>query len=108
MLTCKGNLVMHKTFGVMAMLACAATSCVNAAETLYVGGYGGSVEQAFKEKIIPPFEAKTGAKVVYVPGNSTDILAKIQAQKGHQEMSMVMMDDGPMYQAVGQGLCTKL
>lgn len=108
MLTCKGNLVMRRTFGVMATLALMATSGANAAETIYVGGYGGSVEQAFKEKIIPAFEAKTGAKVVYVSGNSTDILAKMQAQKGHQEMSVAMMDDGPMYQAVGQGLCTKL
>jgi putative spermidine/putrescine transport system substrate-binding protein len=108
MMTCKGTLVMRKTFGVMTALALMATSNVNAAETIYVGGYGGSVEQSFKEKIIPAFEAKTGSKVVYVPGNSTDILAKLQAQKSRQEMSVAMMDDGPMYQAVGQGLCTKL
>ena len=73
--------------------------------TLYVGGSGGSTETLMKEKIIPPFEARTGAKVVYIPGNSTDILAKIQAQKGKQEMSLAIIDDGPMYQAVGQGLC---
>lgn len=73
--------------------------------TLFVGGSGGSTETLMKEKIIPPFEAKTGAKVVYVPGNSTDILAKIQAQKGKQEISLAIIDDGPMYQAVGQGLC---
>ncbi len=73
--------------------------------TLYVGGSGGSTETLMKEKIIPPFEAKTGAKVVYIPGNSTDILAKIQAQKGKQEISLAIIDDGPMYQAVGQGLC---
>ena len=73
--------------------------------TLYVGGSGGSTETLMKEKIIPPFEARTGAKDVYIPGNSTDILAKIQAQKGKQEMSLAIIDDGPMYQAVGQGLC---
>lgn len=79
-----------------------------AAETLYVGGFGGSTEKDFKEKIIPAFEAKTGAKVVYVPGNSTDTLAKLQAQKGKQELSVALIDDGPMYQAVGQGLCAKV
>nr|WP_315431119.1 ABC transporter substrate-binding protein [uncultured Albidiferax sp.] len=74
----------------------------------FVGGAGGSNEKLFKEKIIPAFEAKTGAKVVYVPGNSTDILAKLKAQKGKQEISVALIDDGPMYQAVGQGLCTKM
>lgn len=87
-----------------ALLACAA-GAVSAQTTLYVGGSGGSTEALFKDKIIPAFEAKTGAKVVYVPGNSTDILAKLQAQKGRQEISVALIDDGPMYQAVGQGLC---
>jgi putative spermidine/putrescine transport system substrate-binding protein len=81
------------------------TGAAVAQTTLYVGGSGGSTETLFKEKVIPPFEAKTGSKVVYVPGNSTDILAKIQAQKGKQEISLAIIDDGPMYQAVGQGLC---
>ncbi len=87
-----------------AVLALAAVSAA-AQTTLFVGGSGGSTETLMKEKIIPPFEARTGAKVVYVPGNSTDILAKIQAQKGKQEISLAIIDDGPMYQAVGQGLC---
>ncbi len=73
--------------------------------TLYVGGSGGATETLMKEKIIPAFEARTNSKVVYVPGNSTDILAKIQAQKGRQEISLAIIDDGPMYQAVSQGLC---
>jgi putative spermidine/putrescine transport system substrate-binding protein len=76
--------------------------------TLYVGGYGGSTEMLFKEKIIPPFEARTHSKVVYVPGNSTDTVAKLQAQKGKQELSVALVDDGPMYQAIGLGLCTKI
>lgn len=81
------------------------SSAVLAQATLYVGGSGGATETLMKEKIIPAFESRTGAKVVYVPGNSTDILAKIQAQKGKQEISLAIIDDGPMYQAVGQGLC---
>ncbi|MDP3886221.1 ABC transporter substrate-binding protein [Hydrogenophaga sp.] len=99
---------MRKYLSVMSTLAMAATLSAHAAETIYVGGFGGSTEQLFKEKIIPPFEAKTGAKVVYVPGNSTDTLAKLQAQKGKQEMSVALIDDGPMYQAVGLGLCAKV
>lgn len=81
---------------------------LSGAQTLYVGGSGGSTEKLFKEKIIPPFEARTGAKVVYVPGNSTDILAKVRAQQGKQELSVALIDDGPMSQAVGLGLCAPL
>ena len=46
--------------------------------------------------------------MVYVSGNSTEVLAKLQAQKGKQEISFAMIDDGPMYQAVGQGLCARV
>ncbi len=79
-----------------------------AADTVYLAAYGGSTEQAFREKIIPAFEQRTGTKVVYVPGNSTDTLAKLQAQKGKQDISVALIDDGPMYQAIGAGLCAKL
>lgn len=99
---------MRSYLSVMSGVALAASLSAYAAEPIYVGGSGGSNETLFKEKIIPAFEAKTGAKVVYVSGNSTDILAKLQAQKGKQEISVALIDDGPMYQAVGQGLCTKL
>ena len=96
---------MRKYLTVMSTVALAASFSAQAAETLYVGGSGGSTETLFKEKIIPAFEARTNSKVVYVPGNSTDILAKLQAQKGKQEISLAIIDDGPMYQAVGQNLC---
>jgi putative spermidine/putrescine transport system substrate-binding protein len=99
---------MQKYLIVISTLTMAFTVGAHGAETIYVGGSGGSTERLFKEKIIPAFEAKTGAKVIYVPGNSTDILAKLQAQKGKQEISVALIDDGPMYQAVGQGLCTKV
>jgi putative spermidine/putrescine transport system substrate-binding protein len=86
-----------------------ATTHVYADSTLYVGGYGGSNERLFNDKLIPMFEKKEpGVKVVYVAGNSTDILAKLQAQKGRQELSVALIDDGPMYQALGQGLCAPL
>ncbi len=79
-----------------------------AQETMYVAGFGGSVEATFREKIIPAFEAKTGTKIVYVAGNSTDTLAKLQAQKDKPEISVALIDDGPMNTAVQFGLCTKI
>ena len=76
--------------------------------TLYVAAYGGSFEQTMRKDIIPPFEKKLGIKIEYVAGNSTDTLAKLQAQKGNQQIDVAIVDDGPMYQAVALGFCREL
>lgn len=78
------------------------------ADPLYIGAYGGSTEKAMKEQIIPAFLESHDAEVIYVPGNSTDTLAKLQAQAGNQELDVVLMDDGPMYQAINLGFCSPL
>ncbi|KMZ12322.1 ABC transporter substrate-binding protein [Candidatus Burkholderia humilis] len=80
----------------------------NAETMLYVANVGGSNEQLYRQKIIPAFEKAHNVKVVYVAGNSSDTLAKLQAQKGHQQINVVVMDDGPMYQAMQMNLCAKL
>ncbi|WP_434620670.1 ABC transporter substrate-binding protein [Azospirillum sp. B2RO_4] len=77
-------------------------------KTLYVAAYGGSYEQTMRKDIIPAFEKATGVKVEYVAGNSTDNLAKLQAQKGNQQIDVVILDDGPMYQAVSLNFCADL
>lgn len=79
-----------------------------AQQTLTVGGYGGSFETLMKEHIIPPFEKANGVTVQFVPGNSTENLARLLAQKGNQEMDVVILDDGPMYQAEALGFCDSL
>lgn len=92
-------------------VACAVLAAGNSfadTATLYVAGAGGSIEQAYKTKVIPGFEKQHDVKVVYVAGNSTEVLAKLQAQKGRQQINVAIMDDGPMYQALQQGLCGKL
>jgi len=77
-------------------------------KTLYVAAYGGSFEQVLRKDVFPPFEKKYGVKVEYVAGNSTDNLAKLQAQKGNQQIDVAILDDGPMYQAVALGFCAPL
>lgn len=99
---------MNRKLILMTTLAVSTSASVHAATTLYVGGYGGVTENIFKQKLIPAFEEKTGTNVVYVAGNSTSTLAKIKAQAGNQELSVALIDDGPMYQAVGQNLCADL
>lgn len=98
--------------GLSALLLAAATAGMalpaHAETTLYVAGVGGSTEQMYKTRVIPAFEKAHGVKVVYVSGNSTETLAKLQAQKGRQQINVAMMDDGPMYQALQLGFCEKL
>jgi putative spermidine/putrescine transport system substrate-binding protein len=77
-------------------------------KTFYVAGYGGSFEQTMRKEIIPAFEKKHGVKVEYVAGNSTDTLAKLQAQKANQQIDVAIVDDGPMYQAISLGFCAPI
>ncbi|MCY0389373.1 ABC transporter substrate-binding protein [Robbsia sp. Bb-Pol-6] len=96
----------------LAALACAGAllgpTFAHAEATLYVANVGGSSEQLFRQKIIPVFEKAHAVKIVYVAGNSSDTLAKLQAQKGHEQINVAVMDDGPMYQAMQMGLCAKV
>lgn len=83
-------------------LGCAGIVHAQAVPTLFVGSYGGSSEALFKEKVIPAFEAAYKVKIVYVAGNSTDTLAKLQSQKVKQELDLVIMDDGLDRVLIGQ------
>ncbi|MEF2074718.1 ABC transporter substrate-binding protein [Consotaella aegiceratis] len=76
--------------------------------TLVVGGYGGSFETLMKERIMPAFEKAHSVTIQFVPGNSTENLARLQAQKGNQELDVVILDDGPMYQADALGFCAPM
>ncbi|MCF8482222.1 MAG: ABC transporter substrate-binding protein [Rhodospirillum sp.] len=77
-------------------------------KVLTVGGYGGSFETLMKELIIPEFEKQHDVTVQFVSGNSTENLARLQAQKGNQELDVVILDDGPMYQANALGFCAPM
>lgn len=79
-----------------------------AQQTMYVAGYGGSFQRMMQAEVIPPFEAKHNVKIIYVPGISSATVAKLQAQKGKQEINVAIVDDGPMYQAIQYGYCDKL
>lgn len=77
-------------------------------KTFTVAGYGGSFEKTIREQVLPPFAAKHNVRIEYVAGNSTDTLAKLQAQKGNQVIDAIILDDGPAYQAVELGFCGEL
>jgi putative spermidine/putrescine transport system substrate-binding protein len=77
-------------------------------KTLIVAGYGGSWEQSLRKSVFPSFETKHNVKIEYIAGNSTDTLAKLQAQKSNQVIDVITVDDGPMYQAIQLGFCSKI
>ena len=99
---------MLRTITVACLLAAAASPALAQSKTLVVAAYGGSWEQDMRKFIIPDFEKKHGVKVEYVAGNSTDTLAKLQAQKANQVIDVAVMDDGVMYQAIQLGFCGTL
>jgi putative spermidine/putrescine transport system substrate-binding protein len=76
-------------------------------KTLYIGMNGGTMEKAYTQYVFPAFEKLHGAKVVVVPGTSSDILAKAQANKDRPQMHVMFLDDGIMVRAIGMGLCQK-
>jgi putative spermidine/putrescine transport system substrate-binding protein len=77
-------------------------------KTIYVGMNGGSMEKNYSSAIFPDFEKANNVRVVIVPGTSSDIMAKMQAQKDKPQMHLVFLDDGVMYRATNMNLCEKI
>jgi len=77
-------------------------------KTLYIGMNGGTFEKTYTEHVFGAFEKANNVKVVVVPGTSSDILAKAQANKDNPQMHVMFLDDGLMYRAIGMGLCEKM
>lgn len=94
------------------LLAAVAASCLAAMpaaaqQRLVVAAYGGSYERVMREAVIPAFEQANNVRVDYLAGNSSDSIARLQAQRGRQEVGVVVLDDGPMVQAMSLGFCQK-
>ena len=92
-------------------IAAASLSCGLAfaqTKTLYIGMNGGTMEKTYTEHVFGAFEKANNVKVVVVPGTSSDILAKAQANKDNPQMHVMFLDDGIMYRAIGMGLCEKM
>ena len=70
----------------------AGTAALAQQKTMYVAGYGGSYEQTMRKDVIPLFEKQANVKIEYVAGNSTDTLAKLQAQKGNQQIDVAILE----------------
>jgi putative spermidine/putrescine transport system substrate-binding protein len=98
----------HVVFTAVAAAALAAAGVASAqTKTIYIGMNGGTFEKAYTQYVFPAFEKANNVKVVVVPGTSSDILAKAQANKDRPQMHVMFLDDGIMARAIGMGLCEK-
>ncbi|MEX3981040.1 ABC transporter substrate-binding protein [Paraburkholderia sp. EG287A] len=77
-------------------------------KTIYIGMNGGPMEKAYTSQVLPDFEKANNVKVVVVPGTSSDVLAKLLANRNSPQMHVAFLDDGVMARAVSMGVCEKL
>lgn len=94
-------------FGVLLSLGLAGAASAQE-RSITVSAPGGTFEAWLRKEVFAPFTAQTGVKVNYVVASATDLLAKLQAQKGNQQIDVGMFDDGPMFQANEMGFCSPL
>nr|WP_233235747.1 ABC transporter substrate-binding protein [Bordetella sp. LUAb4] len=92
----------------VALAGAAMASPAHAEDRLVIAGYGGSFEDILRKDLFPVFEKQHNVKIDYVAGNSTNTLARLQAQKSNQEIDVAIIDDGPMYQAIALGFCAPI
>jgi putative spermidine/putrescine transport system substrate-binding protein len=81
---------------------------VAAAEDVVFAGAGGSIAKAYREKIFPEFEKKTGIKVNYVAGTILEGLVKVEAQRNNPNIDVVSLTDEAYAQFRQKGLFEKL
>ncbi|MDR5760503.1 ABC transporter substrate-binding protein [Caballeronia sp. LZ035] len=77
-------------------------------KTIYIGMNGGPMEKAYTSQVLPDFEKANNVKVVVVPGTSSDVLAKLLANRNSPQIHAAFLDDGVMARAVSMGVCQKL
>lgn len=75
---------------------------------LVVAAWGDPYEAGWRKSLIPKFEKQYNVKIVWVPGFSSQTLAKLRAQKDNPQIDIAMMDDGPHRLAAQLGLVEKL
>ncbi|MDA3629138.1 ABC transporter substrate-binding protein [Saccharopolyspora sp. WRP15-2] len=92
----------------LGLTGCAPPNPSAQAGTLVIAGYGGSFETSLRETVIPEFEKTCSCKITYIPGSSTDSIAKLKAQQASPQIDVALLDDGPQAQAVEAGLLAPL
>ena len=98
----------RKTASLLALSTLAVTTAALAQQpTLYIG-MNGDMQRSYTKYVFPALERIHGAKVVVVPGISSDILAKVQTSKEKPPVHVMFLDDGVMMRAIKLGPCQKM
>jgi putative spermidine/putrescine transport system substrate-binding protein len=72
-----------------------------------VAGSGGKIEQAIRDGVAKKFTEKTGIKVNYTPGVSSENLSKVEIQKNSPEIDVAIIVPTDVQRAVNKGLVEK-
>lgn len=99
-----------KTLKTLTVAAVALFTTIGAgrAEQLIVNSYGGPYEAIITERIIKPFEDRTGITVVYDPvGSASQDYAKIKATKGRPGFDVAVMTASQSLDGCRDGLLEK-
>lgn len=105
------NMFLMSVFVVVGLVASLVWAGLALAQTkeLVVAAWGDPMESGWRKSLIPNFEKKYGAKIVWVPGGgSAATLAKLLAQKDNPQTDVAMLDDGPHRRLVAAGLVERI
>lgn len=86
--------------------ACGFVGGSSGQDTLVFGGFGGSMETAMKEKVIPAFEKEYDVKVTYVVGTSDELMAK--ARSASSNIDVVWTNDSTHFDGKKEDLFAEL
>lgn len=83
----------------------AAKSTVTPEKELVIAGNGATVEKLMKDVIFKKFNEKyPDVKLSYVSGVSTELVAKVKAQKGSPQIDLTIVEGGEQEAGRGEGL----
>ena len=91
----------------IALLATAIGVPAASREVVFLG-FGGTHEKNMKERVLPAFERKHDARVIYVTGTMAANFARVQAQKGRPEADVLWNNDLVHVTGKRMGLFEKL
>lgn len=79
-----------------------------AAESINVMMFGGDWETFIRKVVVAPFEKKYGVTVSITPGSSVQMLTRVRAEKQNPSQDCVIIDLGPAFFGIGEGLFEKI
>ena len=91
---------------VLAAGGCGFVGASTGDDTLVFAGFGGSMETAMKEEVIPAFEKEHDIDVTYVVGTSDELMAKARA--GSSEIDVIWTNDSTHYDGKQEDLFAEL